>query len=91
MSEKITKCVETGDERYMLIGVTIDDFIDTTLQNRQKAAAMRDITEEEFNSHPNRDHSITFDVEGRFRAIFYYKEYSSEEERAEWLKAIGKA
>ena len=34
----------------MLIGVTIDEFIDTTLQNRQKAAAMRDITEEEFKS-----------------------------------------
>jgi len=77
-----------GKDRYHLSNVSIDEFIDCMLLDSGLASEVKDITEEEFEQHPNRKDAIIFDVEGKFTATFYYKEYSSEEFKAEWLEAI---
>ena len=76
-------------DRYHLINISVDEFIDVIiLPQRKNIGQISDITKEDFEKHYNRKWSIDFNVDDRFECIHYVKEHINKRLEREWKKMI---
>jgi actin-related protein len=86
----MTKFIEVSLEggahidRYKLVDISVDDFIDTML--KLDPSSVKDITEEEYEKH--RKFELDFNVEDRFECQHYIFKHVSREARNDWNRFI---
>lgn len=73
-------------DRYHFTNVSVDDFIDTVLI--EKKVKVKDITKEEFESHPNAKWIICFNVDDRFECAHYVKQHVNNRNERKWKKFL---
>lgn len=86
MTKYIQVTLQGGEhiDRYKLVGISIDDFIDTILKNDPRLVI--DISEEEYEKH--KKFEINFNVEDKFEAQHYVFKHVSKELRNDWNKFV---
>lgn len=79
-------------ERYHLSGITQDEFIDSFLIEREGVKrTVKDITAEEFKSHPNSNKAVFLQFEGgRIMVVHYIVKHTSWLARWKWNKVVKK-
>lgn len=76
-------------DRYHLINVSVDEFIDTMLTPQGKnVKQVIDITKEDFETHVNSKWHIDFNVEDKFEVRHYVKEHINKRLEREWNKLV---
>jgi hypothetical protein len=82
--------IDTRIDRYA-IDLSVDEMIDfLTLLNHKgvKYEQVKEITEKEFESHPNRQYFIEFDVYEFGETIHYVVKHENEENENDWNELI---
>jgi hypothetical protein len=74
-------------DRYHLIGISIDDFLDFTVKTfQEKNIPFRDISKEDFELHKR--YSLEMSVEGRFSFEHYVHQHESLELEQKWKELV---
>lgn len=86
----IDKCVEVSFDdqidRYRLIGIPVDNFIDTFLVELKDRITFKDISEQEYESE--KFYELELDVEGQFKVTHYVKKHPNKECEREWIDFV---
>jgi hypothetical protein len=70
-------------DRYHFEEVDTDKFLDNFI-TKLKGKSITGITKDEFETHPNRQHCLEFDVEGIGNVTHYIKQHETELDEQQW-------
>lgn len=75
-------------DRYHLKDMPVDDFLEAFFLLQEKPLGVKDISKEEYESHPDRQFFLTFNIEDRYIVEHYTAVHESEEHRQNWITFV---